>query len=182
MLEPWEHVSLWAPLSPLELPHRDLWEMHRFGLGHGRWERDGCLWLVGLALDGCALKILGQLLERLNLLVPNMGRGGRWCQVLESIDELGGGKCGIFCQGSERYCGIMWKEFYRINVENCPCLSQVYVVASVVVFSSIHIPVISSSGFPTLSGNRLDVYNDFGDWWGNKSGVTVKLAMKLCLG
>ena len=76
----------------------------------------------------------------------------------------------------------MWKSFYRISVDNCSCLQQVYVVASVVVFTSIHIPTISSSGFPTLAESRLDVYNDPGAWRGNRSGVVVKVAMKLCLG
>ena len=62
------------------------------------------------------------------------------------------------------------------------CLRQVYVIAYVVVFSSIHIPDFSSSGFPTLEDSRIDVYNDLGAWRGNKSGVVVKLAMKMCLG
>ena len=33
----------------------------------------------------------GQLLERLHVLVPNMGIWGSWCRALESIDELVGG-------------------------------------------------------------------------------------------
>ena len=32
------------------------------------------------------IESFGQLLERLHLLVPNMGIGGSWCRVLESID------------------------------------------------------------------------------------------------
>ena len=76
----------------------------------------------------------------------------------------------------------MWKEFYCISVDNCPCFRQVYVVASVVVFSSIHIPAISSSGFPTLADSRLDVYNNLDAWRGNRSGVLVKVDIKFCLG
>ena len=138
--------------------------------------------LVGLDLDGRALKNFGRFLERLHLLVPNMGIGGSRCQVLESIDELSGSDCYIFCQGSEQSFGIIWKEFYRISVDNCPCLRQVYVVAFVVVFSSIHIPAISSLGLPTLSDSGIYVYHDLGAWRGNMSGVVFKLAMKLHLG
>ena len=157
-------------------------ETHRFELGRGRWNRDRWFWLVGLALDSCALKIFVQLLERLNLLVPNMGIAGSCLQVLEIIDKISGGDCYIFCQGLERYCGSIWKEFYRISVDNCLCLRQVYVVASLVVFSSIHIPSISSSGLPNLADSGIDVYNDLGAWQGNMSGVVVKLAMTSCLG
>ena len=96
LLEPWEQVPLWAPLSPLELPHRYVGGNAAIWGRRGKWERDRWLWLVGLALDGCALKFFGQLLERLHLLVPNMGIGGSWCRVLEIINNLGGGDCCIF--------------------------------------------------------------------------------------
>ena len=92
--------------------------MHRFGMGRGRWDRGRWLWLVGLVLYGCTLKMFGQLLECLHLLVPNMVIGGGRFRVLESIDKLGGGDCYILCRGSEWHCGIMWKEFYRISVDN----------------------------------------------------------------
>ena len=68
-------------------------ETYRFGMGRRRWERNGWLWLGGLELGGFALKIFGQLLEHLHLIVSNMGIGGSCCQVLEIIDELGGGDC-----------------------------------------------------------------------------------------
>ena len=84
----------------------------------GRWERDGWLWLVRMALDGCALKYFGQLLESLHLLDPNMGIWGSLCWVLQSIDDIGDGDCCILCRGSEMHCGIMWKEFYCISVDN----------------------------------------------------------------
>ena len=140
------------------------------------------MWLAGLALDDCGLKKFGQLLERLLLLVPNTGIGGSRCWVLERIDGLGGGNCYILCQESERNCGIMRKEFYRISLENCLCLRQVYVVEYVVVCRSIDIPAISSSGLPTLADSRLDVHNDLGAWSGNISGFVVRLDMKLRLG
>ena len=76
----------------------------------------------------------------------------------------------------------MWKELYRISVDNCLCLRQVYVVASVVIFSSIHITAISSLGLPTLTNSGIDVYNDLGAWRVNRSGVVVKVAIQLCLG
>ena len=133
-------------------------------------------------LDGCALKLFGQLLERLPLLVANMGIGGSRCRVLESIDNLSDGNCRIFCQGSERHFGIMWKELYRNIVDNCPCLWQVYVVALVVVLSSIHIPAISSLGFPTFADSGISVYNDLRSWRVNRSGIVVKFSMELCLG
>ena len=53
MLEPWEHVTLWAPLSPLELPHgyvggnAPLWDGAR-KVGEGQvvvLGRDGIGWL-----------------------------------------------------------------------------------------------------------------------------------------
>ena len=43
-------------------------ETHSFGLVRVRWDRDGWLWLVGLALDDCALKSSSKLLDRLHLL------------------------------------------------------------------------------------------------------------------
>ena len=49
------------------------------------------------------------------------------------------------------------------------------------VFRLIHIIAISSSGFPTLADSGLDVLNDPGAWRGNRSGIVVKLAMKLIL-
>ena len=115
------------------------------------------------------------------MLVPNLDIRGSWCWVLDIIDELGGGNWAIFFQGSERHCGIIWKEFYYISVDNCPCLRQGYVVESVVVFGSIHIPTLYSSGLPTLADSGLDVYNGLDAWWGNSSGVVVKVAIKLCL-
>ena len=50
---------------------------------------DGWLWLVGMELDGCALKNFGQLLEHLHFLVPNMGIGatgaGCWRALKSSV-------------------------------------------------------------------------------------------------
>ena len=93
-------------------------ETHRFGIGRRRWDRYEWLWLAGLALYGCVLEIFGRLLECLHLLVPNNGIEESWCLVLESVDDLGGGDCCILCRGSEMHCGIMWKEFYCISVDN----------------------------------------------------------------
>ena len=117
----WYCLLLWSCWNPGNMFHCGnrchpwnchtgmLEETYRFGMEHGRWKRDGWLWLVGLALDGFALKCFGQLLERLHVLVRNMGIWRSWCRVLDSIDEFGGGDCCIFCRGSERHCGIMWK-------------------------------------------------------------------------
>ena len=49
-------------------------ETHRFGLGRRRWERDGWLWLVGMALDDCALKISSKFLECLHLIFGYRGQ------------------------------------------------------------------------------------------------------------